>query len=82
MKEKTPKEQRPIWNDADVAEFFCISTKTLQRRVRRPVSGEIDLNRAEPGVIGGRRFWVRDNVLGLAGLKPASGSESERTRRA
>lgn len=58
-----------IMTDAEVAELFGISTKTLQRRVRRPANGEIDLNRAEPGVIGGRRFWVRSKVEALAGLK-------------
>jgi hypothetical protein len=58
-----------IMTDAEVAELFGISTKTLQRRVRRPAKGEIDLNRAEPGVIGGRRFWVRSKVEALAGLK-------------
>ena len=47
-----------------------ISKATLQRRARRPVAGEIDPNDAKPGIIGGRRFWLRDNVLALAGIKP------------
>lgn len=64
-----PKEKRTIWTDGDVAEFFGINRKTLQRRVLRPVAGELDLAKADPKVIGGRRFWVRDNVLRLAGVK-------------
>ena len=48
--------------DADVAEFFGISKTTLQRRLRHPVAGEINLAKAEPGIIGGRRFWLRSNV--------------------
>ena len=71
-KTKPPKEERTVWDDADVAEFFGINKKTLQRRVRRPVAGEIDPNDAKSGVIGGRRFWVRDNVLALAGIKPTT----------
>ena len=70
-KAKPPKEERTVWDDADVAEFFGINKKTLQRRVRHPVAGEIDPNDADPGVIGGRRFWVRDKVLALAGMKPS-----------
>lgn len=58
-----------IMTDAEVAALFGISTKTLQRRVRSPISGEIDPNRAEPHIIGGRRFWVRENVEALAGLR-------------
>ena len=57
-----------IMTDAEVAALFGVSTKTLQRRVRRPVPGEIDLNRAEPGTVGGRRFWVRAKVEALAGI--------------
>lgn len=57
-----------IMTDADVAAFFGIAKATLQRRVRRPVPGELDLNRAGPQVVGGRRFWVRTRVEALAGL--------------
>lgn len=56
-----------IMTDAEVAALFGISTKTLQRRVRSPISG--DPNRAEPHIIGGRRFWVREKVEALAGLR-------------
>ena len=68
MKKTEPKERRTIWTDADVAEFFGLNRKTLQRRMRKPVTGELELAKAEPKVIGGRRFWVRDNVLRLAGI--------------
>lgn len=68
MKKNEPKERRTIWTDADVAEFFGLNRKTLQRRMRKPVTGELELAKAEPKVIGGRRFWVRDNVLRLAGV--------------
>ncbi len=56
--------------DADVAAFFGISVKTLQRRVLRPVKGEIDPNGARPQTIGGRRLWLRENVERLVGLGP------------
>ena len=44
--------------DADVAAFFGISVKTLQRRVARPVT------------IGSRRLWRREDVERLVGLAP------------
>ena len=62
-------EDNRIMTDAEVAAFFGISKATLQRRVRRPIPGEIDLNSAGPQAIGGRRFWVRAKVEQLAGLK-------------
>lgn len=62
-------EDNRIMTDAEVAAFFGISKATLQRRVRRPIPGEIDLNSAGPQTIGGRRFWVRSKVEALAGLK-------------
>jgi hypothetical protein len=68
MKKTEPKERRTIWTDADVAEFFGLNLKTLQRRMRKPVTGELELAKAEPKIIGSRRFWVRDNVLRLAGV--------------
>lgn len=68
MKKTESKERRTIWTDADVAEFFGLNRKTLQRRMRKPVTGELELAKAEPKTIGGRRFWVRDNVLRLAGV--------------
>lgn len=55
--------------DRDVAEFFGVSVRTIQRRVRKPETGEIDLNKAEPQTIGNRRFWLRANVERLAGMK-------------
>lgn len=60
---------KPIMFDRDVAEFFGVSVRTIQRRVRKPEAGEIDLNKAEPQTIGNRRFWLRANVERLAGMK-------------
>ena len=56
--------------DADVAAFLGISVKTLQRRVARPVPGEIDPNDARPVMIGSRRLWRREDVERLVGLVP------------
>lgn len=58
----------PIMTDKDVAKFFNISVRTLTRRLDKPLEGEIDLNRAEPRKIGGRRFWLRENVEKVAGI--------------
>lgn len=55
-----------VMHDAEVAEFFGINKRTLQRRVLNPVRGEIDLNDAHPQVVGGRRYWLRENVERLA----------------
>lgn len=57
-----------IMTDREVAAFFGIPLRTFQRRVLKPVKGEIDPNRAEPEVFGGRRFWVRAKVERLAGI--------------
>lgn len=54
--------------DADVAAFFGIDVRTLQRRVLRPVKGEINPNHANPLTIGGRRLWLRENVERLVGI--------------
>lgn len=59
---------KPIMFDKDVAELFGISVRTLQRRVLRPMPGEVDPNRAEPVEIGGRRLWLRENVMRLVGV--------------
>ena len=64
-----PSDNR-IMFDADVAAFLGISVKTLQRRVARPVPGEIDPNDARPVTIGGRRLWLREEVERLVGLAP------------
>lgn len=55
-------KKEDIMFDKDVAKFFRISLKTFQRRVLRPRKGELDPNKAEPCVIGGRRLWLRANV--------------------
>ena len=54
--------------DADVAAFFGIDVRTLQRRVLRPVKGEINPNLAHPQTIGGRRLWLREEVERLVGI--------------
>lgn len=61
-----------IMTDKEVAEFFGISKTILQRRVRRPVEGELDLNKAGPCVVGGRRFWLREKIEEIAGLRKGS----------
>ena len=63
------KTESPIMFDKDVAEFLGISMRTLQRRVKNPVAGEIDLNKAEPQTIGNRRLWLRANVEKLVGIR-------------
>ena len=57
-----------IMFDADVAAFFGIDKRTLQRRIMRPVPGEIDPNDAHPVTIGGRRLWLREDVERLVGI--------------
>lgn len=64
---KAPGDSR-IMFDADVAAFFGISTKTLQRRVAKPAEGEINPNLAHPKTIGGRRLWLREDVERLVGI--------------
>lgn len=63
------KPERPVMFDRDVAEMLGITVRTLQRRVLRPVAGEINLNDAEPVTIGSRRLWVRENIEKLLGIK-------------
>lgn len=62
-------QEKPIMFDRDVAEMLGITVRTLQRRVLRPVDGEINLNDAEPVTIGSRRLWVRENIEKLLGIK-------------
>lgn len=62
-----PSDNRVMF-DADVAAFFGIDKRTLQRRILRPVPGEIDPNDAHPQTIGGRRLWLRDEVERLVGI--------------
>ena len=64
----TVAQPSPLMTDADIAALVGVNLKTLQRRVVRPVAGEIDLNRAEPQKIGGRRFWVRTKVERVLGI--------------
>ena len=57
-----------IMFDADVAAFFGIDKRTLQRRILRPVPDEIDPNDAHPQTIGSRRLWLREDVERLVGI--------------
>ncbi|MBR4258536.1 MAG: hypothetical protein IKQ17_05860 [Kiritimatiellae bacterium] len=52
-----------IMFDRDVAKMFGISVRTLQRRMEKPVAGELDLNDAGPETVGGRRFWLREEIV-------------------
>ena len=63
------KTNNPIMFAKDVAEFFGISRRTLQRRIKKPVAGEIDPNKADPQKIGSRRLWLRENVERLVGIR-------------
>lgn len=62
-----PSDNRVMF-DADVAAFFGIDKRTLQRRILSPVPGEIDPNDAHPQTIGGRRLWLREEVERLVGI--------------
>lgn len=62
-----PSDNRVMF-DADVAAFLGIDKRTLQRRILRPVPGEIDPNDAYPVTIGSRRLWLRDEVERLVGI--------------
>ena len=62
-----PTDPRVMF-DADVAAFLGIDKRTRQRRIRRPVPGEIDPNDAHPVTIGGRRLWLRQEVERLVGI--------------
>lgn len=71
-----PTDPRVMF-DADVAAFFGIDKRTLQRRMLRPVPGEINPNDAHPATIGGRRLWLREEVERLVGI----GTPRKDTRR-
>ena len=62
-----PTDPRVMF-DADVAAFFGIDKRTLQRRILRPVPGEINPNDAHPQRIGSRRLWLREDVERLVGI--------------
>lgn len=64
----TVAKHSPLMTDADIAALVGVNIKTLQRRIAKPVVGELDLNRAEPQKIGGRRFWVRTKVERVLGI--------------
>ncbi len=61
------KQPAEIMIDKEVAAYFRVSLWTLQKRMRDGFKpGEIDLNQAEPRVVCGRRFWMREKVEKLA----------------
>lgn len=66
------KPEKPIMTDAEVAEFFGVSVRTLQRRAKNPKDGELRLTNAVHAVVGGRRFLVRESVMRLAGITNAT----------
>lgn len=68
--------EKPIMTDAEVAALLGVTLRTLQRRVKAPKSGELDLNDAKPTTFGGRRFWLRTNVERLLGIttNPSKGT--------
>lgn len=69
MKRPRTKPTDPrVMFDADVAAFFGIDKRTLQRRILRPVPGEINPNDAHPQRIGSRRLWLREDVERLVGI--------------
>jgi len=69
MTRPKPKPTDPrVMFDADVAAFFGISVKTLQRRIATPAKGEINPNDARPQMIGSRRLWLREDVERLVGI--------------
>ena len=52
-----------IMTDRQVADIIGVSLSVLQRRLRTGFKpGEIDLTRARPCLICGRRFWYRADV--------------------
>ena len=69
MKRPRTKPTDPrVMFDADVAAFFGIDKRTLQRRILRPVPGEINPNDAHPQRIGSRRLWLSEDVERLVGI--------------
>ena len=69
MKRPRTKPTDPrVMFDADVAAFFGIDKRTLQRRILRPVPGEINPNDAHPQRIWSRRLWLREDVERRVGI--------------
>lgn len=75
------EEANPIMTDAEVAAFFRIDVKTLQRRLVRPKPGEVDFRKASPLKIGGRRFWLRVAVYSLAEIAVRAKTKAKGTTR-
>ena len=54
---------KDIMTDADVAKIVRLSLCCFQRRMRTGFKpGELDLYKADPVVMGGRRVWLRADV--------------------
>lgn len=62
-------EVNPLMDDREVAAMFRISVVTVRKRLSRPASGELDLRKAEPIIVGGKRFWLREKVESLVGIR-------------
>lgn len=65
-----------LMSDKDVAEMFGVSVVTVRKRLSRPVVGELDLRRAEPQKVGGKRFWLRHKVEAIAGIRRQASREN------
>ena len=54
---------KDIMTDADVAKIVRLSLCCFQRRMRTGFkTGELDLRKARPVVMGKRRWWLRADV--------------------
>lgn len=62
-----------IMTDQEVADMLHINVDTLQRKMRTGFAAdELDLRKAKPWKLGGRRWWYRETLIGLI----ANGSRS------
>lgn len=53
-------------HDDEVAKLARMNVATLQRKMKHGfAAGELDLRRAEPYTLGGRRVWSRRRVEAL-----------------
>ena len=52
---------REVWLDCDVAEYLHVCVRTVKRLAVSPRPGELDLRKANPVMVGYRR-WYADNV--------------------
>lgn len=55
-----------LWHDGEVARLVHISVATLRRKMRHGFAkDELDLRRAAPVILAGRRVWNRRRVEAL-----------------